>query len=137
MKKNKTMSGKKLAMAGAGAAVLGAAGAGAYYLLGPKGKKHQKKAAVLMAKMKKEVTSEIKKAEKISTPIFHKTVDAVSKNYAKQYGAHEKEIKAFASMLKGEWKELTLGRSHTGEAKKPAQKAVKKTAKISKNKNTK
>ena len=37
----KTTSKKKIAVAGAGAALIGA---GAYYFLGPKGKEHQKKA---------------------------------------------------------------------------------------------
>jgi hypothetical protein len=36
--------------------------------------------------------------------LYHKAVDAVSKTYAKQYKAHEKDIKAFANKLKKEWK---------------------------------
>ena len=68
MKKNNKksgVSGKKVAAVGAGMAALGAMGAGAYYLLGPKAKAHQKKATALMAKMKKEVMSEIKRGESI------------------------------------------------------------------------
>jgi hypothetical protein len=103
MKKNNKMSvGKKVAI-GAG---LAAVGAGAYYLLGPDAKVHQKKAADLLAKMKKEVQSEVKKAKEISDPVYHKVVDAISENYAKQYKAHEKEIKAFAKKLKSEWKNV-------------------------------
>lgn len=113
---------------GAGAAVMGAVGAGAYYLLGPKGKAHQKKALALAGKMKKEVEGQIKKAEKITTPLYHKTVDMVSENYAKQYKDHEQEIKAFAKVLKGEWKEVV---------KKAAPKAAKKVVKVSKKKSTK
>jgi hypothetical protein len=101
-----------------GVAALGAAGAGAYYLLGPKAKAHQKKVSALFTKIKKEVEVEVKKAKEVGTPIYHKTVDIVSENYAKEYAAHEKEIKAFAKKLKGEWK---------GAAKKP----VKKPAKVS------
>lgn len=100
IKKSK-MSGKKMATIGAGVV---AVGAGAYYLFGPKAKVHQKKASILMAKMKKEVASEIKKAKKVSVPIYHKTVELVSKNYAKQYKLHEKDIKAIAKKLKSEWK---------------------------------
>jgi hypothetical protein len=103
MKNNKKMSaGKKMAV-GAGIAALGA---GAYYLFGPNAKVHQKKASVLMGKIKKEVVSEIKKAKSVTMPVYHKTVDVVSKNYAKQYKLHEKEIKAIAKKLKGEWKEI-------------------------------
>ena len=92
--------GRKLVTAAGVAAV----GAGAYYLLGPNAKTHQKKASVLMTKMEKEVKSEIKKAEGVTIPLYHKAVDIVSKNYAKQYKAHEKDIKSFAKKLKKEWK---------------------------------
>mgnify|MGYP001560792499 CR=1 FL=1 len=44
----------------AGAVGLAAAGAGAYYLLGPKAKEHQKKARVAFGKMKKEVKKVVK-----------------------------------------------------------------------------
>ena len=85
---------------------IAAVGAGAYYLLGPKGKAHQKKATILMAKIKKEVQSEVKKAKKATAPLYHKAVDIVSENYAKQYKMHEKDIKAFAKKLKAEWKKI-------------------------------
>lgn len=118
MQKNKKMSvGKKLAI-GAG---LAAVGAGAYYLLGPDAKAHQKKVLSLASKMKKEVAKEIKKAKAVTVPLYHKTVDTVSKNYAKQYKLHEKDIKAVAAKMKAEWK----------GAKKVVKKAVrvaKKTA---------
>jgi len=123
MKKNNTkkksvMSGGKMLAGVAGAAALGA---GAYYLLGPKAKAHQKKAKTLMAKMQKEIGSEIKKAKEQGTPMYHKVVDAVSKEYAKQYEMHEPEIKALTKKLKSEWKSIS---------KKPA----KKTSKVSKKK---
>lgn len=93
---------KKVAV-GAG---LAAVGAGAYYLLGPKAKMHQKKASALFAKIKKEVQSETKKAKEVSIPLYHKAVDVISENYAKQYKMHEKDIKAFAKKLKREWKKI-------------------------------
>jgi len=97
IKKKKGMSmGKKVAI-GAGVAAIGA---GAYYLLGPNAKAHQKKVSVLMAKMKKEVLSEVKKAKAVTMPLYNKVVDYVSSNYSKQYKMHEKEIKAFAKKLK-------------------------------------
>ena len=129
-KKNNTKKesggiGGKILATGVGAAL----GAGAYYLLGPDSKKHQKKVSVLMSKMKTEVEKEIKKSKEISTPLYHKIVDVVSENYAKQYQMHEPEIKAFTKRLKSEWKsvakkavkksaKVALGRSHPGEAKK-------------------
>ena len=101
MQKNKKMSvGKKVAM-GAG---LAAVGAGMYYFFGPGAKVHQKKAKALVAKAKKEVEKEVKKAKAVTVPLYHKAVDAVSKNYAKQYKLHEKDVKALAAKVKSEWK---------------------------------
>ena len=94
--------GKKVAIGGAIAAI----GAGAYYLLGPKAKEHQKKANILMGKIKDEVEKEIKKAGEVSAPIYQKVVDTVSENYVKQYKVHEKDIKAFAKKLKSEWNKI-------------------------------
>jgi hypothetical protein len=117
MSKNKKMSaGNKVAM-GAGIAALGA---GAYYLLGPDAKTHQKKAKILMGKMEKEVKKEMKKAKVAGTPLYYRAVDIISSNYAKQYKAHEQEIKFFAEKLKKEWK---------GPSKKTAKKPTKKTRK--------
>ena len=121
MKKKKSGgSGGKMLAAGVGMAL----GAGAYYLLGPDGKKNQKKVAGVISKMKTEVEKEIKKSKEVSMPIYNKVVDVVSKNYAEQYAMHEPEIKAFTKKLKSEWKGLT---------KKPA----KKTSKVSKKKKAK
>ena len=104
MKKNKKISeGKKVAI-GAGIAAVTLASAGAYYLLGPNKKAHQKKARILMAKMKKELKSEIRKAKKLTMPLYHKAVDVIAENYSKQYKMHEKDIKAIAKKLKSEWK---------------------------------
>lgn len=120
-------NGKKVAI-GAGVVALSAVGAGAYYLLGPDGKKNQKKALVLVNKMKKEVVSEVKKAKKLSGPIYNKAVDIVSKNYAKQYKTHAKDIQAIASKLKTEWKDVekTLKSKATGVAKKATKVVTKK-----------
>lgn len=60
IKKKKGMSAGKGAVIGAGLAVVGA---GAYYLLGPKSKQHQKKAKIWMAKMEKDAKIEFKKVE--------------------------------------------------------------------------
>lgn len=108
--------GKKVAI-GAG---LAAVGAGAFYLLGPNAKAHQKKVSALANKMKKEVTKEVKKIKAVTVPMYHKTVDVVSKNYAAQYKLHEKDIKAMASKMKAEWK--------------GAKKVVKKAVRVAKKK---
>ena len=47
-----------------GVATLAVAGAGAYYLLGPDGKKNQKKVKVLAGKIKKEAIKDSKKVKK-------------------------------------------------------------------------
>lgn len=122
--KNKKMSAGKMLTAGAGIAALGA---GAYYFFGPKSKIHQKKALALANKMKKEVFSEIKKAEKVTLPIYHKAVDAISSNYAKQYNLHEKDVEAFAKKLKSEWKNIS-GKIAKKPTKKPAKKSKNKRA---------
>lgn len=119
MKNNKKMSGSEKIAIGAGIATVGA---GAYYLFGPKGKAHQKKATVLMSKIKKEVVKEVKKAEKVTLPIYHNVVDTVSANYAKQYKIHQGDIKILAKKLKSEWKDVN----------KLAQKTVKTLKKKSK-----
>lgn len=118
MQKNKKMSvGKKVAV-GTGIAALGA---GVFYLFGPKAKAHQKKAITLMSKIKKDVEREVKKAEKVTTPIYHKVVDTISSNYAKQYKIHEGDVKVLAKKLKNEWKEVN----------KVAQKTIKNLKKKS------
>ena len=124
MKKKNTknkISKRKIAAVGAGVA---AVGAGAYYLLGPNGKKHQKKVSVLMKKMKREVMSEMKKAKTVSVPFYHKTVDVVAANYAKQYELHEKDLKHIIKKLKSELGEVEKLAKKT--AKKSAQRAKKK-----------
>lgn len=120
----KGMSSGKKAAIGAGVVALSAVGAGAYYFLGPDGKKNQKKALALVGKMKKEVISEVKKAKKLSGPVYGKAVDMVSKNYAKQYKAHAKDIKAIASKLKSEWKGIEKALKTT--TKKAVKSATKK-----------
>jgi len=61
MKNKKMSTGKKVAIGAGITGAVAAVSAGAYYLLGPKGKAHQKKVKVLTAKIKKEVKRELKK----------------------------------------------------------------------------
>ena len=100
-------NGKKMAVAGAVTAGLAATAAGAYMLLGPDGKKNQKKAKLFMGKMEKEVKSKIKQAKDMSAPMYNKAVDAVAANYGKEYKEYGTEIKSVANRLKAEWKKAT------------------------------
>ncbi|MFA6397527.1 MAG: hypothetical protein WDK96_01615 [Candidatus Paceibacterota bacterium] len=102
LKKKKMSLGKKMAI-GAGVVTVGV---GAYYLLGPKSKAHQKKALGLMKKMKDEVVKEAKKVKNSTESIYNKTIDSISANYNKQYKEHSKEINSLAKKLKGEWKDI-------------------------------
>lgn len=91
------MSVGKIAGIGAGVA---AVGAGAYYLFGPKGKKHQKKASAWAAEMKREVEKELKKMKGVTKPLYQDVVDAIAKTYSKKYKNYSGEINAFAKKLK-------------------------------------
>ncbi|HEY4513242.1 MAG TPA: hypothetical protein VJH06_01890 [Candidatus Paceibacterota bacterium] len=117
------ISGKGMMAAAAGAAAIGA---GAYYLLGPNAKVHQKKAKALFDKMKKEVKREINKVKEVTPPLYHKAVDVVSRNYAKQYKLHEKDIKAFGKKLKDEWRDVS---DQAAKTVKKSKSAVKKVVK--------
>lgn len=112
--KKSSVSASKVAVIGAGIAALGT---GAYYLLGPKSKKHQKKAAVWMSKMQKEIEKKATTAQD-----YHKAVDVLVENYSQQYKENAGEIKAFAKYLKNQWKVA-------GNKAKPTIKKVKKTIK--------
>jgi len=73
IKKKKVLSPKNKAMLKAGVA---AVGTGAYYFLGPDGKKHQKKALAMMTKAKNEVVNDIKKAK----PVIKRVGKDINKN---------------------------------------------------------
>ena len=100
IKKSKISAGKVMAI-GAGVAALGA---GAYYFLGPNGKKNQQKAKIWMTKMEKEVVKKTATLKNASAPVYHKVVDSLTQEYSKQYKEHAPQIKAFASHLKSQWK---------------------------------
>ncbi len=118
-KKKSGMSVGKVAAIGAGVAAMGA---GAYYLFGPKGKQHQKKAKVWMAEMKMEVQKKLKKVKSVTEPLYQNAVDAMAATYSKQYKEYAGEINAFAKKLKGEWKNVQ-------HKVRPVMKKVKSTVK--------
>lgn len=100
-KKKKGMSVGKAAVIGMGVA---ATGAGAYYLFGPKGKQHQKKAKDWMAEMKMKVEEDLKKVKNVTESLYHNTIDSMAATYSKKYREYADEINAFAKKLKSEWK---------------------------------
>ncbi len=122
IKKSKMSAGKMVAI-GAGVAALSA---GAYAFFGPNGKKNQKKAKALMAKMEKEVAQKMKAVKSASAPMYHKAVDALATTYSKAYKEYGPEIQVFAKQLKGKWKDVE---KKTKPAIKRVKKAVKKITK--------
>ncbi|MEO5635171.1 MAG: hypothetical protein ABIS26_02145 [Candidatus Paceibacterota bacterium] len=126
----KGMSKGQMMAVGGAAAVAAAAGAGAYYLMGPKGKTHQRKAKMMLIKMRKEAKQALSKAKDMTQPIYHNTVDALAAKYSKQYNIHEREIRALATKLKGEWKKKS------GQAKRTVKRSVKKVTKKAAPKNS-
>jgi len=119
-------------MAGVAGAVAGAAalGAGAYYLMGPKGKAHQNKIKSLMQKMEKEAKSKLKMAKDMTEPMYHMAVDTVASAYSNQYKEHEGDIKVLAKRMKNEWKNMKgMPAKAKGAAKKVVKKAVNTLAK--------
>lgn len=108
----KSNTGKKVAI-GLGVAAIGA---GAYYLLGPDGKKNQKKIAAFASKIKKEAEQKIKEVKNATEPAYHKVIDTLSKKYGTDYKEHKNEISAIAKALKSSWKDIK------NSAKKPSKK---------------
>ncbi len=111
----------KVAAIGAGVAVVGA---GAYALLGPNGKKNQKKAKDWMIKMEKDAENLVKKVKDIDATKYYDTVDSLASKYLKKYKDNAPEIKALAKQLKTEW-------SKTKKIKPAVKKVVKKALKKS------
>lgn len=111
-----------------GAGLAGLA-AGAYYFLGPNGKKHQKKATAWMVKMEKEAKKQVSKIKDVSGPAYAKAVDALAATYSKQYKEHAPELKAFAKHLKTQWQATkSKAKPVTKKVKAAVKKAVKKVS---------
>lgn len=121
-KTNKKSVGKAVAI-GAGVAALGA---GAYYLLGPEGKKNQKKAKVWMTKMEKEAMQKVATMKKESGPMYQNMVDAMAATYAKEYKEYAPEIKSFAVLLKKKLSAFDKKGKPVAKKRKPAAKKVSK-----------
>lgn len=127
MKQTKKGGAGKAIAIGAGIAAIGA---GAYYLLGPDGKKNQKKVHAWAVKMEKEADKKIKAIKNASEPVYHNLVDSLTEAYAKEYKEHAPEIKAFSKALKTKWKAVSKSaKPVVKKAKAAAKKVVKMAAK--------
>lgn len=104
VKKTSKMSTKTKIAIGVGAVALGA---GAYALLGPKGKKNQKELVDWTAHLKKEVEIRLKKIKKTAQPVYTDILDTLATTYATQYTEHAPEIIRVAKNIK---KELGLAK---------------------------
>jgi hypothetical protein len=119
----KGMSAGKMAAVGGAVAGAAALAGGAYYLMGPQGKAHQKKMKDMRLKMEKDAKSKLKMAKDMTQPMYNMAIDTLAATYANQYEEHEAQIKAIAKRLKGEWK-MMKGMPAKAQAK--ATKVVKK-----------
>lgn len=125
MAKKKTNSGAvKLAVLGASLAGLAA---GAYFFLGPKGKKHQKNVKAWAIKMKGDVVEKLEQAREITEPVYHEIIDSVSNDYAKGMKAGKTEIEELAADLKKHWKTISVtAKAAKREVIKGAERVAKK-----------
>lgn len=119
-KKSTGVSVGKVVALGAATAALAAA---SYYFFGPEGKKNRNNLKSWMIKMKGEIIEKMESAKEVTEEVYNKIVDTVAKKYAKAGKVSEKEIIAFAELLKTQWK--GIARSST-KKKSTAKKATSK-----------
>lgn len=124
--KKKTSNGSKVVkLAVIGASLAGLA-AGAYFFLGPKGKKHQRQAKAWAIKMKGDVVEKLELARNVSESAYHGIIDSVAAKYEKSRKASRGEIQALARDLKKHWRAIS-GSAKT--VKHGAAKSKKRTVK--------
>ncbi|NTU67162.1 MAG: hypothetical protein HGB08_04550 [Candidatus Moranbacteria bacterium] len=115
-------------------AVIGASLAGlaasAYFLFGPKGKKHRQQAKAWAIKMKGEVIEKLEKAREITEPVYLEIIDTVAGEYKKGKKASQSEIEELAADLKKHWKSMSkLAMAAKKDISKDASKIVKSVKK--------
>ena len=122
----------------AGAAV--AAAAGAYYLYGPTGKKHQKQIKGWVFKVKGEVLERVERLKKIDKKKYYALVDGVSEKYKKLNHISANDVAKLGRELKEHWADIeknikekaTVGKRMVKKViKKVDRKALKKTVRKS------
>ncbi len=127
--KKKVQKTKAVQIAVIGASLAGLA-ATAYFLFGPKGKKHQKQAKAWAIKMKGEVVEKLEMAREITEPVYNEIIDAVSGEYKKGKKATQLEIEELAKDLKKHWKSMSKLALATKQAvSKDTARVVKATKK--------
>lgn len=94
----------KVAVIGASLAGLAAS---AYFLFGPKGKKHRQQAKAWAIKMKGEVVGKLEAAREITEPVYLEIIDTVAREYKKGKKASQPEIDALAADLKKHWNSMS------------------------------
>jgi hypothetical protein len=104
MQKMNRAKAVKVAVIGASLAGLAAS---AYFLFGPKGKKHRQQAKAWAIKMKGDVVEKLEKARKITQPVYLEIIDTVAREYKKSKKASQPEIDALAADLKKHWKSMS------------------------------
>lgn len=97
---------KAVTLAVVGASLAGLA-ATAYFLFGPKGKKHRQHVASWAIKMKGDVIEKLETAREITEPVYHEIIDTVAKEYKKGKKASQPEIEALTKDLKAHWKSIS------------------------------
>lgn len=86
---------------------IAAAGAAAYLLFGPNGKKNQKAVKGWAVKMKGEIIEKFEEAKDITEPIYHNVIDQVSKKYSKMANISQAELSKEINDLKKHWKSIS------------------------------
>ena len=126
----KANNGTAVKLAVLGASLAGIA-AGAYFVFGPKGKKHREHAKAWAIKMKGEVVEKLEAAKEITEPIYLDIIDAVTKEYKKGKKASQPEIEALAADLKKHWKSMSklamAAKADLAKSTKRVVKTVKKS----------
>ncbi len=86
---------------------IAAAGAAAYLLFGPNGKKNQKTVKGWAVKMKGEIIEKFEQAKEVTEPIYHNVIDQISNKYSKMANISQAELAEEVKNLKNHWKSIS------------------------------
>lgn len=145
-KKSTKKSGAAVGLGAAAAVAAVAAGAAGYYFYGSKNAKQHRGAAKKWAtSLKRDVVREAKKLKDLDEKVIAAVVDKASRAYKGLEGITAAELRAAATELKTNWKQVQrelrasgskakgavkkAAKKSTSTAKKAAKKTVKKVAK--------
>ena len=114
----KSSSNNKAEKALAISAGVAALAAASYYLFGPHGKQHRKKAKGWMIKMKGEVIEQIENLKEISEPAYRSIVESVAARYVREGKISRAEVGALVKDLKGMWRGIASKQKRSAGVKK-------------------